>query len=728
MPHIQPAQLLWQTDQTGQQVPVSQLFGDLYFSRENGLAESQHVFLAGNQLAQRFAGLDSHEVFTIGELGFGTGLNVLATWQLWRQIRQQQADTKDDSKKNHSRLHIISTEKFPLTKADLSRALACWTELAELAQQLLDKYPPLLAGCHRLDFPEDNVTLDLWLGDAAESLAQVVSGTSVNAWYLDGFAPSYTPKSSTETSCTQASHHKADCDNIGDDKKTGSKKENDNTAENEEVSSGHSLWANEVLQQIQRLSSTGSTAATFSVAGIIKRGLMAHGFDIAKTKGFGRKREMLTATYTAPHSQSAENVIHSKATNVEATNVEAINVEAINIQVTKNKRLHIAVVGAGVAGLCTAYSFAQRGHVVTLFDKQPLAGASGNPRAMLAPKLTALHHVHEHLHSIGYVYATRFYQQFAGANNTPAVYAQTGVLDLLAQSNVTPAQITAYPDDFANMLTAAQSTEVAGIDLPACMQLPAAGLVNPVAFAACVLAHENIHLKQENIASIEKIQSNQPQNHIENHTENHIENHAEHTVKQVILHTSEQQQVTADAVVICTAQQCHLLHKNLPKPRTTRGQVSWFVPADTLAGQQTLPSVPLKYGGYCAAFTENDQAHFLLGASFVRGTQSTEVIRAEHQQNLEKLANAIHGLAGLPVTESWQGRASLRAQMPDYLPLVGRVEERVYTLAAMGSKGFAYAPICAEMLAAQVLGEALPLPKSLVKRLNPLRFLGKHHQ
>ena len=156
------AGLDWIT-QDGVEIPVSQQFGDVYFSKANGLAETRHVFLQGNELAERLAQLQSHQYFCVGETGFGTGLNILALWQLWQQCRPN----------NYSRLHVISVEKFPLSRDDLQRALKAWPELAHFASQLIDQYPPALPGCHRLVFAGARFSIDLWLGDAADWLPEI---------------------------------------------------------------------------------------------------------------------------------------------------------------------------------------------------------------------------------------------------------------------------------------------------------------------------------------------------------------------------------------------------------------------------------------------------------------------------------------------------------------------------------------------------------------------------
>ena len=99
LPH---AQLDW-NDQ-GQ--PLSRQFGDVYFSRDDGLGETRHVFLAGNDLPARFADLPAGSRLVIGETGFGTGLNFLCAWQLFDQLAPADAC-----------LHFVSVEKYPLTAA-----------------------------------------------------------------------------------------------------------------------------------------------------------------------------------------------------------------------------------------------------------------------------------------------------------------------------------------------------------------------------------------------------------------------------------------------------------------------------------------------------------------------------------------------------------------------------------------------------------------------------------
>lgn len=151
-------------------VPVSVRFDDPYFSLENGLAETAHVFLAGNDLPARF-----RDGFHIAELGFGSGLNLLAALKAWREAGVDGV------------LRFTSFEAFPMEGEAMIRAQSAFPELQDLARELA---PYWRAGAIEILSPDLHFTLIA--GDARRSLPNW-SGQA-DAWFLDGFSPAKNPE------------------------------------------------------------------------------------------------------------------------------------------------------------------------------------------------------------------------------------------------------------------------------------------------------------------------------------------------------------------------------------------------------------------------------------------------------------------------------------------------------------------------------------------------------
>jgi tRNA U34 5-methylaminomethyl-2-thiouridine-forming methyltransferase MnmC len=162
-----------QTDRTlwrDNGVPVSERFDDPYYSLDNGLAETRHVFLDGNDLPARFV-----PGFHIAELGFGTGLNLIAARMAWRAAGVT------------GRLRFTSFEAFPMPPEDALRALSAFPEVADLAEDtaalLADPSQPLI---------RDDIEMRLVVGDARQTLP--LWQVKADAWFLDGFSPAKNPE------------------------------------------------------------------------------------------------------------------------------------------------------------------------------------------------------------------------------------------------------------------------------------------------------------------------------------------------------------------------------------------------------------------------------------------------------------------------------------------------------------------------------------------------------
>jgi tRNA 5-methylaminomethyl-2-thiouridine biosynthesis bifunctional protein len=138
--------------------PYATQFEDLYFSDAKGLDETTHVFIKNNKLLQRW-GKWQEKQFVIAETGFGTGLNVLVTMLHFDKFNQHEFNQQSDTPK--FRLHFISIEKFPISHADLTKALSLFPELEKYSQPLLEQYPITVEGCHRLNFLGGQVNFGL---------------------------------------------------------------------------------------------------------------------------------------------------------------------------------------------------------------------------------------------------------------------------------------------------------------------------------------------------------------------------------------------------------------------------------------------------------------------------------------------------------------------------------------------------------------------------------------
>lgn len=621
---LNTASVTWQSDHLGNTVPISNAFDDVYFSYAGGLCESHYVFIEGNNLHERLSKIGDGQTFVVAETGFGTGLNFLALCRLWETLKQNKQLNPG------TRLHFISTEKFPLSQDDLCTALSAWqnnNQIQHFIRKLIKQYPLPLVGCHRIHI-QDDITLDLWLGDALESFNSLkktqyvqnqngpILTSMVDAWFLDGFAPS---------------------------------KNSD-------------LWSDELFYVIKQLSSPNATLATFTAAGFVRRGLQAVGFKMDKRQGFGHKREMLIGTLPTQNKQ------HNKTPT------------------------HVAVVGAGISGLCTAFALAKRGIQVTIFDKNtPPTGASGNPRALFTPKLSPIDQVRDHLSTVAFLYAERFYQAL---NAHGEIFFQSGVVDFLLPTQKSTDKLKAlikpYPSELIREITSEYS------DQNIHTVVPKAGLVHPKNLADSILSHPLISFRQMQINQVKQDETG------------------------VIL-ASHDEDIITDKAIIASGYQSHLLHNKLFNPRKIRGQVSWLsIDGDTAS---KLPSQPIKYDGYCTKFNDGGVNYFLMGASFIRNSTNTDISNEEHRFNIDKFSQALPTLAQhLNLSSAIvSGRTSIRAQTPDYHPIIGQADGNIYTIYGMGSKGFTFSPLCGEVLAGIICGEVLPVSDVLLNKINPNR-------
>ncbi len=611
-PTLAPAELQWEQGQ-----PVSAVYGDVYFSREDGLQESRYVFLEQNRLAERFAALGRGESFVVAETGFGTGLNFLATWQLWRE----------SSHRTDTVLHFISLERHPLSAEDMTRCVALWPELAPLAEQLMARYPPLTEGLHRLCLDGGRVKLSLYFGDAADALADLQF--QADAWFLDGFAPACNPD----------------------------------------------LWAEQITTAIAQHSHQGTSLATFTSAGRVRRALAHAGFTMSRIPGFGRKREMLRGEFLAADP------CHRAGSSGD-----------------------ILVIGAGIAGSLLANNLARRGRRVTVLDAgdRPGAGASGNAQGALYVKLGVDYSPQTRLALAALLFGQRFYPV-----QTPRAWHPSGLLQMAYAPQEADRQErflarNQYPASVLRPVTQQEASELCGLPLPAGgLWFGNSGWLEPRALCGQLLDHPNIRVKLG--FRVTRLMPCNGRWHVSGDGE---------------------PQVAADTVVLCAGDRTPEL---LPvaggyRFRAIRGQVT-SIPQESMATPRAV---------VCGSSYLNPahDGQCLTGATFDLHDESETVSLASHRENLEQLEQNLPGIwrDGPPPLSAVSGRVGFRCTTHDYQPAVGplatpggRTLEGVEVFTGLGSKGLAYAPLLAEFLADRLTGQPEALPLSLSQRLVPDR-------
>ena len=212
-------------------VPISDKFDDTYYSLENGLLEANYVFLDGNDLTNRL-----RHGFQIAELGFGTGLNFLATCAAWNKLSKT------------GKFDFVSFEGYPLSRLDLQKAHIFFPELSEYAGALQDRWEEILEG-NLVDF--GFASLQVITGDISNTLTEFNS--KVDCWYLDGFAPSKNPE----------------------------------------------MWTDHILKLVALRTKHGGSFSTYTAAGHVRRSLELLGFEVIRQKGFSKKRHMIRGTKIA---------------------------------------------------------------------------------------------------------------------------------------------------------------------------------------------------------------------------------------------------------------------------------------------------------------------------------------------------------------------------------------------------------------------------------------------
>ncbi len=577
-------------------------YDDVYFSREDGLAETRHVFFNGNDLPARMA-LNSY--LCIGETGFGTGLNLLALMAEMTKFPKLYVD-------------FLSVEAHPLDEQQMKFAHSQFPELAVHASALRAVIPPPWPGRHVAALLSGRLRLHLLYGYADTILPSC--DFKADCWFLDGFSPAKNP----------------------------------------------AFWSPEILQQIARLTTKNGTVASFTAASSVRRGLTKAGFSIEKRPGFGRKRDMI------------------------------VGFRSLRVSDKYNARLrfsNIGVIGGGIAGASVAAGLTRRGAKVTILEAGSSLGngASGNRLALQSPRLAVDHNLISQLSATCLAFAANLSDR-AGASVAAPVIA----LDWPLREEERHAKFRRqkWPNTLIADLAPTEATVQSGIEI----QLPAVrydyGRVIKPAKLLALLASGCHVITNFNVSRF-------------------IQDGRGVTVK-----ANDGRQEIFDAIVLANG-------ANMPE--FLMAFDSHFAALDITTGQVShLPATKyserlctgLSFGGYLTPAIDGMHE---LGATFDR-KPGMEVTPDGHSHNFSLLPSELRALFSGIKSNNLSGRTSRRVSSLDRNPISGRLADRVFVLGALGARGFTFAPLLGDQLAASILDCAVSIDTPTRHLLDPYRF------
>ncbi|MFQ2630055.1 bifunctional tRNA (5-methylaminomethyl-2-thiouridine)(34)-methyltransferase MnmD/FAD-dependent 5-carboxymethylaminomethyl-2-thiouridine(34) oxidoreductase MnmC [Aeromonas caviae] len=633
--------------------PVSSEFGDVYFSNDNGLSETRYVFLQQNRLPERFSHHDS-DSFVIGETGFGTGLNFLATMAVFLE----QAPLSG----NGSRLHFISVEKYPLTQADLRKALAAWPELSHLSQDLIDQWPLPVSGCHRLLFADGRIRLDLWFGDIKEMLPQVPHPATglVDAWYLDGFSPAKNPE----------------------------------------------MWTQDLFDDLARLARPDATLSTFTCAGFVRRGLIAAGFAMKKVKGHGSKREMLAGVREGKVPQQSIAPWYARPTGREGE--------------------VLIIGGGIASAMTALSLVERGRHVTLLCeDGEPASGASGNRQGALYPLLNGEHDALSRFYSLAFGFARNRLLALAKHHPVAFSLCGVTQLGYDDKSAAKLAKMSQgpFPPELMHPLSAVEVEQVVGLPCDADgVSYPLGGWLCPAEFTRAAITEAQASGRLEVVfnAAVTRIAEEVDGWRVESQ-----DGRAWQAPNLVVAAGHKLPALLPFAELPLYPVRGQVSHvpttARLSQLRTVLCYDGYLTPAHNGAH-----CIGASYGrnqtdlAYRADEQEQNRARLQAcvpqqrwpAEVDVSGAQARVGVRCASRDHLP-VAGPVARLAALADHD-----VNAPADQQSALPL----HAGLYVLGALGSRGLCSAPLCGELLASEICGDPLPLAADLLEALHPARY------
>ncbi len=563
---------------------------------------------------------------------------------------------------NGSRLHFISVEKYPLTQADLRKALAAWPELSHLSQPLIDQWPLPVSGCHRLLFADGRIRLDLWFGDIKEMLPQVPHPATglVDAWYLDGFSPAKNPE----------------------------------------------MWTQDLFDDLARLARPDATLSTFTCAGFVRRGLIAAGFAMKKVKGHGSKREMLAGVREGKVPQQSIAPWYARPAGREGE--------------------VLIIGGGIASAMTALSLVERGRHVTLLCeDGEPASGASGNRQGALYPLLNGEHDALSRFYSLAFGFARNRLLALAKHHPVAFSLCGVTQLGYDDKSAAKLAKMSQgpFPPELMHPLSAAEVEQVVGLPCDADgVSYPLGGWLCPADLTRAAIREAQASGRLEVVfnAAATHIAEQDGGWRVESR------DGRQWRAPNLVVAAGHQLPALLPFAELplypVRGQVSHVpTTAGLSQLKTVLCYDGYLTPAHNGAH-----CIGASYGrnqtDLAYRTDEQEQNRARLQACVpqqrwpaevdVSGAQARVGVRCASRDHLP-VAGPVARLAALADHD-----VNAPADQQSALPL----HAGLYVLGALGSRGLCSAPLCGELVASEICGEPLPLAADLLEALHPARY------
>ena len=563
-------------------------------------------------------------------------------------------------------LHYVAIEKYPLAPQAIVELLSRYPELQSLCDEFIEHYPPAVETAHTRRLFNNRVVIHFKFMDALDVLTG--ENLKVDAWYLDGFSPS----------------------------------------------KNAAMWSANLFEKLAINSSSAATFSTYTAAGFVKRNLISAGFDVKKVDGYGKKRDMLTGIFTGLKIKTLK--YSDKPWFVSVTNSEVVDSTGV--------RRHLCVIGAGIAGLCVAYAMIKRGWQVTMIDKDVNVASetSGNPAAIVYPRLSVNDDVDMSFYTAAYCYSVEMLNSLQ-QNHSKQFWFDDGIVQQFNEKRLNDIILkNQFNANYVEMQEQSMNMIWPDPNDGKCVfaKFLSAGVVLPSKLCAVIKEECGEYLTMLH-ADIDDVTNKD---------------------NKWQCHSDAKQMIESDVLVVANGGGINSIGLEFMFPvERVRGQVA------VLNTNDKAKDITMTINSSVHITPSIEGKHYL-GASYSYTNDSLLIDKNETNELLNSLDKILPDTFEIDdCVGAWAG---YRIISPDRVPIVGAIPDKqffdkeysdishgklnkayrpaknhdgLYVTAAHGSRGFTTAFLSAEIIAAQINDEPMPVNKKVLDYLSPARFI-----